>query len=82
MKTTTSSKHVQTKPMEIFQTIQKNMKHEGFIRDECVINKTQMWMITKRVVFLNLQFAYLFHVADTPRQYMDSIFMTATGLNE
>lgn len=67
------------KPMKIFQTIQKNMRHSGFIRDQNAFNKTQTLVIFKSIVFLTLQFVYLLRVANTPRQYMDSIFMSTVG---
>lgn len=65
--------------MKIFQTTQEYMEYGGLIRDRAAFNIIQMWTIFKSVAFLILQFVYLVHEADTPREYMDSIFMTSAG---
>lgn len=66
--------------MKIFQSIQKNMRPGGLTRDQPPLNKVQKKQIFKCILFLILQFVYFFHVANTPRQYMDSIFVTTAGL--
>lgn len=65
--------------MKIFQTTQKYMSYAGFIRDQNTFNKRQSWTILKLTSFLALNYAYLFAEASTPRQYMNSIFMTTAG---
>ena len=66
--------------MKIFQTIESHMSLGGFIRDRGAFNTIQLWTISRSILFIILQMVYLFHVANTTRQYMDSIFMTAAGI--
>lgn len=65
--------------MKIFQTFEKNIKAGGFARDEGAFSSVQMQTIFKVIVSLILQSVYLLRVANTPRQYLDSIFMTIAG---
>lgn len=65
--------------MKILQTTQKNMEFGGLIRDQSAFNNTQLRTFFISAVFLTLQIVYPLHVANTPRQYLDSIFMTAAG---
>lgn len=64
--------------MKIFRTIEMNMVFGGFIRNQSAYNRRQWCEIFKTVVAIILQLAYLFHVANTPKQFMDSIFMTTS----
>lgn len=66
--------------MKIFQISQKNLVFCGFIKNQSAFNKYQLWTIFKSIAYLVLQFLYLFRVANTPKQYMDSIFMTTAGI--
>lgn len=65
--------------MKIFQTALKLFSSCGFTKNESAFNGRQLFLFSICVVALVFQFMYLFRVADTPKQYMDSIFMTAVG---
>lgn len=66
--------------MKLFQSTQKSLAFGGFIKNQPAFNRTQLRMMFLSILFLGLQCIYLFHVANTPRQYMDSIFMTTVGI--
>lgn len=65
--------------MKIFRTFRKNVKAGGFNRDQGAFSEVQLQTIFKAFISFILQCVYLFHVANTPRQYLDSIFMTTAG---
>lgn len=65
--------------MKIFLTAQKNMIYGGLIRNERAFNEVQLWTIFSFIASFISEFVYLIHVANTPRQSMDSIFMTTVG---
>lgn len=67
--------------MKLFQTTQNIMASVGVKKDQDAFDKIKFWMIMiSSPLFLTLQIVFVFHEADTPRQYMDSIFMTTTGI--
>lgn len=66
--------------MKIFQTTQMYLRYGGFQRDQSAFNERQWWTILKYSFFMILQYVYLFAVASTPRQYMNSIFMSTAGI--
>lgn len=66
--------------MKIFKKFQKYTEISGLIRDAGAFNNTQLIRILQTFISLVLLFVYLLQVASTPRQYLDSIFMTAVGL--
>lgn len=66
--------------MKLFQTTQELMKYGGFERNRKAFNMINWSYIFLSTLFLTLLIVYAFHVAATPRQYMESIFMTVTGI--
>lgn len=67
--------------MKLFRTIQKYMAFRGFEKDRYPFNRTQRWYTFVSVLYHTLEIVYPFRVANTPREYMESIFMITTGIS-
>lgn len=67
--------------MKLVQEIQKLLALEGFSPDKGVFNSLELWIYLKCVCALALQYLYLFCVANSDKEYMDSIFMTTVSKN-
>lgn len=66
--------------MKIFEHVRLNLASLGYRPNQSPFNKTQLWTYIK--VFLNLfsLCAYIFRGPSTPKEYVDSIFMTAATI--
>lgn len=65
--------------MKIFQTTEKYLESGGIIRNKPPFNKKQSSIIVIAILSNILLFIYLFHEANLPREYMESILMTASA---
>lgn len=65
--------------MKIFQRVQVNLASLGYRRNQSPFNTTQLWISIRFFLNLALLFAYLVCEANTPKEYVDTIFMT-TGV--
>lgn len=63
--------------MKAFQQVRMNLASLGFRPNQSPFNKTQLWTYVKVFLSLLLLCLYLVREANTPKEYMDSIFMTA-----
>lgn len=67
--------------MKTFQTVQKCLALEGYSANGSAFNRLQLWVGFKCTLALFAQCAYLFlRLPKTPKEYMDSIFMTTVGI--
>lgn len=66
--------------MKIFLKTQKNLEFGGYRRNENAFNRRRLVLLVLSILSLIPLIVYPFHVANTPKEYMDSIFMTATGI--
>lgn len=66
--------------MEIFQTIQMNFALIGFERNLGPFNKRQRWCFSAGSLSAFMLIVYLLCVANTPKEYMDGIFVVAIGI--
>lgn len=67
------------KKIKIFQTDQEKFAFFNFERNQTAFDRPQLTLLAKSLLYLTSFLIYLLHVANTPRQYMDSILMTGTG---
>ena len=65
--------------IKIFQTVRQNLESINFGIDKHWFDLELLISIFKSFLALSLQFIYLFFVADTPEELMNSIFMTVAG---
>lgn len=66
--------------MKIGQIVQMNLASIGYRVDQRPFHEQQMWLLLERMLILILQFVHVLHVANTPGQYMETIFMIMTGV--
>lgn len=66
--------------MKIFQTVQKHLASIGYRRNERSFNNDISVQLLKSILYIMCQWVYLLHIANTPKEYMDSIFMSAVGI--
>lgn len=67
--------------MKVFQTVQKYLAYLGFNQnDQNALNSRQFFTALNMIAMFILSLLYLFVVANTPREYLDSIYMTSAGL--
>lgn len=69
-----------TVQMKTFQTVRQNLTTIHFGADRHWFDAQILFNIFKCIVALILQFTYMFCVADTQTDFMDSIFTTAVGV--
>lgn len=65
--------------MKIYQTIQMNLALLGFKENLRPFNKRQKLCFVAFFISLATIYVYLLCVASKPKEYMDSIFVTAVG---
>lgn len=65
--------------MKIFQTLQMHLAFIGYAPNLRPFNKRQNWLFAKNFVCITLIYVQLLHVANSPNEYMDSIFMTVVA---
>lgn len=63
------------KSMKIFQENQKNWALGGFERNQTAFNSTVQWHNFLSIWFIIAILVYAIEIANTPRQYMDSMSM-------
>lgn len=68
-----------TKHMKIFQTVRKNLATIDFSVDQRWYDMQQLRNIGFSILADVLQGMYVFRVADTPEQLMNSAFLTSSG---
>lgn len=66
--------------MKIFQTVQMHLASINYRPNERPFNNGILKQCLKSVLYISCQFVYLFNIADTPKEFMDSIFTTAVGV--
>lgn len=66
--------------MKIFQTVRKNLATIDFSADQRWFDAHQLRNIALSILADALQCMYIFYVADTPEQLMNSIFLTSSGI--
>lgn len=66
--------------MKLFQNCQKNLEIMGYVPDQHPFNMKQIQVGLTMLLNIILNFIYLIHVANTPRQYMESCFYTITSI--
>ena len=66
--------------LKLFLTVKKNLASIGFSEQNRPFDREQLLRGFEGVLAMILQFVYLFHVASTVREYLESIIMTATGV--
>lgn len=72
-------KRSKSKRMKIFQTVQRDMALIGYKADEQPFNIKQIEHGFKSIFCGTLELVYLIFVAETPKEYLVSIFMTSVG---
>lgn len=72
---------ISIKKMKILQTVKKCLALEGYCANRGAFNRLQLWIGFKCIVGLFFQTSYLFFgLPKTPKEYMDSIFMSMVGI--
>lgn len=66
--------------LEIFQTVKQNLASIGFSANQSAFDKEQLLRGFEGFLGLSSLFIYLIHVANTPTEYMESIYMTIAGV--
>lgn len=66
--------------MEIFETVKNNLASIGFVANQHPLHAKQLVNVARGFLALILQCLYLAFEANTDKEYMDSIFMTAVGI--
>lgn len=71
---------MQTNRLKVFETVKTNLESVGFIREKGRFH-TEQWLHTAQGFLANILLClYLLFDADTVKEYMDSIFMSACGI--
>lgn len=65
--------------MKIFQTTQTNLALLGFERNLRPFNKRQRWILIEGFLAVTACYVYLLLVADSSKEFMDSIFTTGVS---
>lgn len=66
--------------MKIFQTIQIKFAFLGFESNLRPINNRQKWIFFEIFFCVTSLCVHLFHVASTPKEYLDSILITGMAI--
>lgn len=66
--------------MKLHRTSQKHFELAGLEKNRSALNGTTQRMFFLSILSIISLIVYAFHVANTARQYMESIFITATGI--
>ena len=66
--------------MKFFETAQSKLAEIGYHADKRAFNNEQLAFLLKGVL-ANIVFGvYFFHVANTPKEFLDSVFMFSVGI--
>lgn len=65
--------------MKIFQQVKANLASLGHRPNQSPFNKKQLWIFVKVLLYLILLCAYLVREPSTPKEYMNSIFITTAA---
>lgn len=65
--------------MRVFQRVQIDLASLGHRPNQNPFNKRQIWIFFKVFLYLFLLCAYLFREPKTPKEYMNSIFITTAA---
>lgn len=65
--------------MKIAQTVKRHLASMGYKVDQRPFHTEQLRLLFERLLTLILQLVHAIHVANTPRQYMETIFMIMVG---
>ena len=66
--------------MKIFKTVQKHLASLGYIKNQSSLNIRQLSICFLSIVAIISLSLYLFCFANTQKEFMDSIFMTVSGV--
>lgn len=61
--------------MKIFETVRLHLESIGFCENERPFNQRQIDLVFKTIAGMSLVAVHLFHVANTPKDYMDGVFV-------
>lgn len=67
-------------PMKIFQTVQKHLASIGYRANQNPFNLQQLTIIFMGILAIFSQCVYLFFIANTTKEFLDSILMTTIGI--
>lgn len=66
--------------MKIFETVQKHLASIGYAVHQSPFNIQQLRIICMGIMTIFMQCVYLFCIANTTKEFMDSILMTTAGI--
>lgn len=66
--------------MKIAKEVKRNLASIGYRIDQRPFHKEQLWLLFERMLTLLLQFVHALYIANTPREFMETIFMIMVGI--
>lgn len=66
--------------MKLFESVKSKLARIGYNANQRAFNTEQLIFLLKKALVNTLVGVYLFHVANTPKEFLESIFMFTVGI--